>query len=113
MQCDKHQKELSEFVSKLNKGKDHLAKELATKDNKMASLRQELRQYELKSMAEVAKVKEQLATTSSDVTFQEHTKKQAKIIYDLQQKIEVLEVNHDFMTYNNYIWNHNNYLCVV
>ena len=98
MQCDKHQKELGEFVSKLNKGKEHLAKEVATKDGKMASMRQELRQYELKSMAEVARLKEQLATASGDSSSadsaMEHTKKQAKIIYDLRQKIEMLKVNH-------------------
>ena len=49
-------------------------------------------------MAEVAGLREQLATVSGDSSSadlaMEHTKKQAMIIYDLRQKIEVLEVNH-------------------
>ena len=88
-------------MSKLSKEKERLEKEVTTKDNKIASLQQKLQERELISMAEVARVNEQFATASGDsssadsaVTFQEHTKKQAKVIYDLQQKIEVLEVNN-------------------
>jgi predicted nucleic acid-binding Zn-ribbon protein len=86
--------EQSQFISKLNREKQDLKNELDTKEKKIATMRQEARERELKLENEVYKLQHRIAGDGKDENVEERLRSQlrdqSKTIFDLQQTLEVL-----------------------
>ena len=91
-------KRQAEVMSRLEKKNKLLAKEAEEKDNKMATLKLETRQYEFQLKQEIAKLKQQCSANPAPEEVEElrklrgHHREQSKMILKLREKVQLLEV---------------------